>query len=776
MNKDWRHVVAVAVAAAVAVQRRISSNESECALPQAFPHEIAFLAASLGSVSVLQSDADLSGQQATVHRLRLPNGSVALCIKRITHVGLDLTHIALATRPTSAAAMLIAEHCMLRKRTAGSLSTELRRQRLSIGKLLPAPLRPPRIDNLTVTLGKLRRRAGIAVGDADADANRRGSDRFGGVRCSYGDAAWDANAASSHEALALEYEATRRAASAKVGPRVHAAATLPSHGSIIMDFIPSVVSLEIARKSKLLSEVLRRSGEPSWFRWCASRVRPLLERLHAVHVVHNDLHLGNILVRDVQETAKASVDEAATGAVLIVDYGEALLLDRMSPARRRKAKTLDMERLVVIAAMLEKAAPAASTPPLPTPPPRSQARGQARWKGALPHIQGVLNGSSALPMRTLPVARVPAASLTPEAFLEHYAGVAPLIIEGGWSSPIEWTAAMVADRCDGRLRPFVQPRGSSTLRSELPTRLRGPEFLEYMEDPKELRHVSNATLRQMLREATGGGAFPLYTQLRVCQDCPRLQEAVRWPAYFRDTRADYLLSHRAATRATGSPTAASPTRCASTTSDKAGDFDWLSVFIGARGSGYALHQDKWGQPFWLAVAAGQKEAVLFPPADSHYLQVADGQQCGPDGAEGYCVGSGFTSRFDFFDGQWRDKAPPGQEAGATAHLAVLKPGDMLYTPFAWIHQVRNGETPTIGVTANFVDVADVPRMSADLRRLLPLASGDTRHVVRELLECHSHVQQLLASGEMADDAPRRPRTLHERGLRQQGQRCAEVAD
>ena len=105
-------------------------------------------------------------------------------------------------------------------------------------------------------------------------------------------------------------------------------------------------------------------------------------------------------------------------------------------------------------------------------------------------------------------------------------------------------------------------------------------------------------------------------------------------------------------------------------------------------------------------------------------------------------------------------------------MALLSAGDVLYGPLAWIHQVRNAASPTLGVTGNFVDVGDVAPMLAQLAYLEPLATAAaTRATIAELRECYTHVRRMMDAGELDVDGPRRELSLHERGLRPAGARC-----
>lgn len=118
---------------------------------------------------------------------------------------------------------------------------------------------------------------------------------------------------------------------------------------------------------------------------------------------------------------------------------------------------------------------------------------------------------------------------------------------------------------------------------------------------------------------------------------------------------------------------------------------YWSVYLGPDGSLSPLHQDFGHTHAYLAMIAGSKRALLFPPSESH--RIYDGA-VDPEGPE--------LERHPAF-------------ADATGYECVLGPGELLFMPADWWHHVR-GLTPSITVSHNFFNATNA---SAHLRSALP---------------------------------------------------------
>ncbi|QCP48993.1 hypothetical protein FAZ95_07235 [Trinickia violacea] len=114
----------------------------------------------------------------------------------------------------------------------------------------------------------------------------------------------------------------------------------------------------------------------------------------------------------------------------------------------------------------------------------------------------------------------------------------------------------------------------------------------------------------------------------------------------------------------------------------------LWVFIGAEGSGTALHHDVLNTHAWLTVIEGKKRLALHPPTP-----------CDDD--------------YDAQRKSARHVLATRRNRGAWRYLEVAK-GDLLFIPATWWHEVVN-EGPTIGLTRNFASPDIVGSVAARAR-------------------------------------------------------------
>src|SRR2546428_7400529 len=113
------------------------------------------------------------------------------------------------------------------------------------------------------------------------------------------------------------------------------------------------------------------------------------------------------------------------------------------------------------------------------------------------------------------------------------------------------------------------------------------------------------------------------------------------------------------------------------------------IYMGPAGSGGRMHFDFWGSSAWNALITGRKRWVFFPP---------DQRECVYNGA------------VDAFRPDFR-KFPRFAEV---AYLqCVQEPGDIVFTPHGWWHQIRN-EEPSIAITENFVNATNATAVGAHL--------------------------------------------------------------
>lgn len=109
--------------------------------------------------------------------------------------------------------------------------------------------------------------------------------------------------------------------------------------------------------------------------------------------------------------------------------------------------------------------------------------------------------------------------------------------------------------------------------------------------------------------------------------------------------------------------------------------DATGIWIGQRGNVTPFHHDWWHS--CLAQVRGRKQYVLVHPMEGRTLQAAWSA----------------ASRFDL------EAAPPFDPAGAgrftMAFTGVLKPGQMLYIPPYWLHQVDTLDNGNISIPIRF---------------------------------------------------------------------------
>lgn len=118
---------------------------------------------------------------------------------------------------------------------------------------------------------------------------------------------------------------------------------------------------------------------------------------------------------------------------------------------------------------------------------------------------------------------------------------------------------------------------------------------------------------------------------------------------------------------------------------------WRWIFLGPAGSGSALHTDVADSSAWNAVVTGLKRWRFHSPDQEPLL---------------------YDGRVDLFAPDL-ERFP--QYADSQAIECLQGPGDVVFTPGGWWHQVRN-EAPGISITENFVDRANLEQVGAAGRR------------------------------------------------------------
>jgi hypothetical protein len=121
-----------------------------------------------------------------------------------------------------------------------------------------------------------------------------------------------------------------------------------------------------------------------------------------------------------------------------------------------------------------------------------------------------------------------------------------------------------------------------------------------------------------------------------------------------------------------------------------------SLFIGAPQTSTGLHIDSRETSFWMVVLSGTKTFRLVHPQHVGALQPG-----------GEAAGTGAPASWLDFHADLFDKGKVAQLGEATVWEAVLNPGDIIYIPAGWPHQVQNGPALSVAVSYNFVGVADI---------------------------------------------------------------------
>src|SRR5947209_214798 len=104
---------------------------------------------------------------------------------------------------------------------------------------------------------------------------------------------------------------------------------------------------------------------------------------------------------------------------------------------------------------------------------------------------------------------------------------------------------------------------------------------------------------------------------------------------------------------------------------------WKWLYMGPRGTGSVMHRDFMGTAAWNVLFAGEKTWRFYPPHQKSHVYAGEVDAFRPDYVQ-----------FPLF-------------AEAEGLVCVQRPGDIIYTPSKWWHQVRN-ESCTLALTENII--------------------------------------------------------------------------
>jgi histone arginine demethylase JMJD6 len=206
------------------------------------------------------------------------------------------------------------------------------------------------------------------------------------------------------------------------------------------------------------------------------------------------------------------------------------------------------------------------------------------------------------------------------------------------------------------------------------------QYIEYLDAPSEKCHgfwIDASSRIPLLTAPQEAMSAPLYLlSWRAFQIHPELYEDIEPAPEFIE---DWILSLTPALRDA---------------------FEWTcnreywALYVGPEGALSRLHVDFWGTHSYLAQIQGKKRCILFSPDDSKFLYEGDVDPEYPD-----------LKRFKLLE-------------RATAYEGTIVPGDMLFTPSGWWHQVRALEK-SITVSHNFFNQVNFAEHVASITRHLP---------------------------------------------------------
>ena len=130
------------------------------------------------------------------------------------------------------------------------------------------------------------------------------------------------------------------------------------------------------------------------------------------------------------------------------------------------------------------------------------------------------------------------------------------------------------------------------------------------------------------------------------------------------------------------------------------DYDYFLrwMYIGAKNTGSPMHRDVLDTSAWNAVLSGKKEWLFYSSDETESLYPADRDNSPVNG---------FDADFGLY--------PKFKKA--VGYRCFQEPGDVVFTPSLWWHQVRNLEAG-ISLTENFINHSNIDAVSTYYRLTL----------------------------------------------------------
>jgi hypothetical protein len=126
--------------------------------------------------------------------------------------------------------------------------------------------------------------------------------------------------------------------------------------------------------------------------------------------------------------------------------------------------------------------------------------------------------------------------------------------------------------------------------------------------------------------------------------------------------------------------------------DAQGNDDYKFVYIGGDGTRTGLHKDVVASHSWSSNLTGTKEWTLIPPDEAFHLFTFDHEEV--------------VSDINSDDALTRARWPNLQKVRDAALIVLQHPGETIFVPSTWYHQVRN-IGPTLSINHNWINAVSL---------------------------------------------------------------------